>query len=350
LTGKSISRTGWVYVPKACASGASCTLHISFHGCLQTVADIGTKWVMNTGFNKWADTNNIIVLYPQAVKSSFNPSNPNGCWDWWGYNNAQNYDTKTGDQMKAVKAMMDRIGKGFVNVPSPTGLTVEGTTNTTVSLTWQPAPGAAGYNIYRDDVKVNPQPVTASRYVDTGLQSGTTYTYHVRSVAASGSESQPTPDVQAVTKGTPPPIQPPTGLTVTGSTSNSISLRWSPVAAAADYYVYRNGALAPNNPAGGTQFTDTGLNAETTYSYQVSSLSMIGVESKPSAAVQGKTQGGWKCQTFTASNYAHVQAGRAYNSLGYCYATGSNDYMGLYNLQITTLAETAQSYFIVGAC
>jgi poly(3-hydroxybutyrate) depolymerase len=30
--------------------------------------------------NEWADTNNIIVLYPQAVPSY---GNDYGCWDWW---------------------------------------------------------------------------------------------------------------------------------------------------------------------------------------------------------------------------------------------------------------------------
>lgn len=58
--------------------------------------------------------------------------------------------------------MMDRIGKGFVNIPSPTDLTVVGTTNTTVTLSWQPVQEAAGYNIYRDEVKANPQPVTGT--------------------------------------------------------------------------------------------------------------------------------------------------------------------------------------------
>ncbi len=51
----------------------------------------------------------------------------------------------------------------------------------------------------------------------------------------------------------------------------------------------------------------------------------------------------------TASNYAHVQAGRAYHSLGYAYANGSNQRMGLYNTFYTTaLRQTGPNYWVIG--
>jgi hypothetical protein len=34
--------------------------------------------------------------------------NPLGCWDWWGYDDA-NYAKKSGRQLVAVKGMLDRI-------------------------------------------------------------------------------------------------------------------------------------------------------------------------------------------------------------------------------------------------
>jgi hypothetical protein len=64
--------TGWMYVPAACASGTQCKLHIALHGCQQNYATIGDKFIKNTGYNKWADTNNIIILYPQTVADSTN--------------------------------------------------------------------------------------------------------------------------------------------------------------------------------------------------------------------------------------------------------------------------------------
>lgn len=51
----------------------------------------------------------------------------------------------------------------------------------------------------------------------------------------------------------------------------------------------------------------------------------------------------------TASNYAHVSAGRAYQSGGYAYALGSNQRMGLYNtFYTTTLKQTAPNYWVIG--
>ena len=51
----------------------------------------------------------------------------------------------------------------------------------------------------------------------------------------------------------------------------------------------------------------------------------------------------------TASNYAHVTAGRAYQSGGYAYANGSNQRMGLYNtFNTSTLKQTGPNYWVVG--
>ncbi|MGV9759623.1 extracellular catalytic domain type 1 short-chain-length polyhydroxyalkanoate depolymerase [Streptomyces tricolor] len=56
--------------------------------------------------------------------------------------------------------------------------------------------------------------------------------------------------------------------------------------------------------------------------------------------------GGGGAACWTASNYAHVQAGRATTSGGYTYATGSGQNMGLYNTFVThTLKESPTGYF-----
>jgi poly(hydroxyalkanoate) depolymerase family esterase len=54
-------------------------------------------------------------------------------------------------------------------------------------------------------------------------------------------------------------------------------------------------------------------------------------------------------QCVTSSNYAHVAAGRAYHQLGYAYARGSNQRMGLYNtFHTSTLRSTAPDYWVIG--
>jgi hypothetical protein len=47
--------TGYLYVPRACASGTtSCKVHVALHGCLQSYGQIASKFIDNTGYNKWA--------------------------------------------------------------------------------------------------------------------------------------------------------------------------------------------------------------------------------------------------------------------------------------------------------
>ncbi|QKX18397.1 PHB depolymerase family esterase [Microbulbifer sp. YPW1] len=57
------------------------------------------------------------------------------------------------------------------------------------------------------------------------------------------------------------------------------------------------------------------------------------------------------CTEYSASNYNHVQAGRATTNGSYAYAVGSGDNLGLYNVFVTsTLAETAAGYYVKGNC
>jgi len=45
--------------------------------------EIGNVYVVNGGYLEVAELNDIIVLFPQAIKSTL-LGNPQGCWDWWG--------------------------------------------------------------------------------------------------------------------------------------------------------------------------------------------------------------------------------------------------------------------------
>lgn len=103
-TASSLGDIGYVYVPKQCAAGQSCQLHIAFHGCKQYADAIGDTFARGTGFNEYADSNDMVILYPQTEKSMVSPFNPNGCWDWWGYTGAD-YANQQGAQVKAVHAM-----------------------------------------------------------------------------------------------------------------------------------------------------------------------------------------------------------------------------------------------------
>lgn len=103
-----LARSGFVFVSQACAAGAACRVHIAFHGCRQNAATIGRAFVEQAGYNPWAATNGIIVLYPQTDSTWGAPFNPKGCWDWWGYT-GRDYASRAGVQVRAVRAMLERL-------------------------------------------------------------------------------------------------------------------------------------------------------------------------------------------------------------------------------------------------
>jgi len=105
----SLEDHGWVYVPENCAAGRPCRIHVAFHGCRQGSGFVGAAFARDAGYNRWADANRIVVLYPQVAKSWFWPFNPQGCWDWWGYSGA-NYAARNGAQLASVHRMLQALG------------------------------------------------------------------------------------------------------------------------------------------------------------------------------------------------------------------------------------------------
>jgi poly(3-hydroxybutyrate) depolymerase len=151
--------------------------------------------------------------------------------------------------------------------------------------------------------------------------------------------------------GSAPALLPPAALAVGARTANSIALSWNASNGGTGYNVYRNGARVNGTPLTATGYTDGGLVASTSYTYQVSATGNGGVESALSSGVTGTTTSGFVCTATTATNYAHVTAGRAHNSGGYALANGSNQNMGLNNTFYTsTLAQTASGYYVIGNC
>lgn len=101
---------GYAYVPAECER-ATCAVHVVFHGCVQNVATVGERMIRGVGYNEIADTNRLIVLYPQVAKSAVNPL---GCWDFWGYTSADplhpDFYRRDAPQMAAVMRMVQRLG------------------------------------------------------------------------------------------------------------------------------------------------------------------------------------------------------------------------------------------------
>src|SRR4030095_8295815 len=187
VTGHGMAASGWAYVPRSCGSGERCKLHVAFHGCQQNGPTGGPAFVRNTGYNRWADTNHRVVLYPQTSTAAVN-----GCWDWWGYDSAS-YAEKSAPQMTAVVAMIARVSSGTPPsaLPAPTGLATSGATSSGMGLRWAGVDGGSGYNVYRNGGKVNASLIMATTTTDTGLTAGTTYTWDGHGVGAEPDERAP---------------------------------------------------------------------------------------------------------------------------------------------------------------
>ena len=204
VSGHGMAATGWVYVPQSCAAGTTCRVHVALHGCKQNYATVGDKFVRNTGYNRWADTNNMIVLYPQTSTAA-----TNSCWDWWGYDNAA-YSKKSGPQMAAIKAMVDKLGSGSggtppSSLPAPVGVGTSGATASSIAIAWGSVTGAAGYNVYRGGTKVNTALVPGTSYTDTGLAAATTYSWTVAAVDGASAQGAMSAAASGTTTGTAPP-------------------------------------------------------------------------------------------------------------------------------------------------
>jgi len=104
----SMAPTGHVFVPADCQATPGCRLHVALHGCLQDDMVVGDAFYAHAGYNRWAATNRIIVLYPQAVQSQFAPYNPRGCWDWFAYTDSR-FPTRSGMQITAIRKMTTRL-------------------------------------------------------------------------------------------------------------------------------------------------------------------------------------------------------------------------------------------------
>ncbi len=172
------------------------------------------------------------------------------------------------------------LAVGDTIAPSvPTGLALEALTTTEAHLTWQPSTddvGVAGYHVYRDGQPIATVSDGSTDYRDSGLTDATGYSYTVDSYDGDGNASALSAALQVTTPdGHAPTV--PAGLAAAAISPSQVDLSWN---ASTDnvgvdsYVVYRD-----DNPIAtvtGLSYSDTGLDAESEYSYQVSAVDAAG--------------------------------------------------------------------------
>jgi poly(3-hydroxybutyrate) depolymerase len=257
-----LADTGRAWIPAACAAGARCRIHVALHGCRQSVESVGAAFVSGAGYNRWADSNRMVILYPQARTTWGMPFNPNGCWDWWGFTGPR-YATREGVQVKAIKAMVDRLASGTpraAGAGAAAGLPAVAEAGArAVAITWNTVPGAAGYELEGGGHRVLADPRTRSAALD---------------------------DLTAAT---------------------AVKVRWRAL-------------------------DTTGRE--------------LAAAQLPAATLPLPP----RCDTWFASNVAHVSAGRAYVAWGLAYALGTNQPMGWWNVFSTSQLRREGRGWAVGTC
>jgi fibronectin type 3 domain-containing protein len=190
---------------------------------------------------------------------------------------------------------------------APARLTATQITSGSVTLTWVPGANVTGHKIYMSTVdprgstanmtvKGTTSTPSASSFQVTGLNPATRYFFAVTGVGLIGESSAAF--VEATTAQPDAPAVP-AGLTVTGVTSDSVSLSWNAVKGATKYRVYgrvQSSGLLINQPAPvmmgesvTTTFTVKGLQPLSDYEFAVTAVTSGG-ESAPSTPVTAKTK------------------------------------------------------------
>ncbi|WP_240421799.1 fibronectin type III domain-containing protein [Paenibacillus periandrae] len=170
----------------------------------------------------------------------------------------------------------------------PTNIAVSGTTGSTVTLTWTASTdnvSVSGYDIYNGDRLTGSVNGSVTTYTITGLTGNMSYSFTVKAKDAAGNISAASDAISVYVDNQPPSV--PTNLSLISYTPNSVIMTWwgsIDNVGVTGYDVLVNGQVYVTN-YGATNFTVSGLNANTTYSITVKARDAAGNVSAASNAL-----------------------------------------------------------------
>ena len=147
----------------------------------------------------------------------------------------------------------------LINIPQPKNLNAEQVSQISkeVLLTWDASTtNTAGYNLYRDDVLINEEMITATTYTDVVPQFGVEYTYQLYGVAETGAESEKNRTAKiTLTSSIPPPAN--VQATQQGD-ELKVAVSWDAIAVKGidGYNVYRDGEQVNATLVEGIEYLD----------------------------------------------------------------------------------------------
>ena len=166
-----------------------------------------------------------------------------------------------------------------------------------IDFSWLPNPESniAGYNLYKDGIKVNSSYIVGTKYSLTGLPPDTSNSYQLTAVNARDLESDKT---SAIRLSAQSPVKSPV-LSVENLTDKSLRLAWESTGDSSSYKVYKDGVLSSQTSS---LFFDFGsLDPNTSYSFRVDSIDRYGRSSTGSLTFKTKNIQ-LSVPTFTFSN------------------------------------------------
>jgi chitodextrinase len=231
--------------------------------------------------------------------------------------------------------------------PTISGVAASNVTANGASISWTTNEGATSQVEYGTTSKYGTlSPVDSSLVLShvvalSGLQPNTTYYFRPRSKDAAGNErigGGSTFKTQAMTDNVPPSV--PGGLSATPVSVSQIDVAWSASTdnvAVTGYRVFRNATQVAT--VTGTQYRDSGLSPNTTYSYTVSAYDAAGNESAAAGPVSATTL----ADISAPSQPTHLVATAISASQINLTWTASSDDVGVVGYQIVRNGNVVQS-------
>ena len=219
--------------------------------------------------------------YHQNMSGKYVEKKTNWNYDKSWYSNAEG----------GTKSYWGYIRPNWPTAPGKPAITsVNANSSSAITIKWGAVSGATSYEIRRKKAgdgegweyykKVGTS--TSTSYKDTGLEAGTRYAYGIVAINSAGNSGNPGADNR---KGTYTLTEKPKVTSVTPLSSSQLKVKWDAVAGAAGYEVYRRKTgewvsweetYEKIGSATGTEYTDSGLAANTTYHYGIVAINGAG--------------------------------------------------------------------------
>jgi hypothetical protein len=178
-------------------------------------------------------------------------------------------------------------------------------------------------------------------YIDKTVSGATTYTYQLIAYDAAGNSSALSTGVSVTTPSALSAPTAPSGLTAAAASSSQINLSWTASSGSpTSYDIYRNNTKVATISATTTSFGDTGLTANTAYSYYLKATNSVGSSPASNTATattgsvtttgQGNLQG-----TVTNSSgtpLSGVRVSLTFNGSTHSYLTNSSGFYQAVNI------------------